>query len=260
MWRQAAVAGRFYPAEALSLRASVEAYLNAGACAGGQPKALVVPHAGYLYSGAIAGSAYACLQPYADHIRRVILLGPMHRVWMPVMALSSAPVFLTPLGQVKVDAEAFEQAALLPEVSVSDRAHAEEHSLEVQLPFLQTLLPQFTCLPLLVGEVAPSAVARVLERLWGGRETLIVVSSDLSHYHDYEDAEFLDKATCDAIVAGNFPLTGEQACGCHALNGLLFLAHERKLKIRLLRRGNSGDTLGPRDRVVGYGAFAAYEA
>lgn len=255
--RQPAVAGSFYPAEAGVLRARVEVLLAEHPDPGPVPKALIVPHAGYLYSGSIAASAYALLRGRAG-IRRVVLLGPAHRYPVSGMALPAAELLSTPLGLVPVDLAARELLVQHHGVRISDAAHALEHSLEVQLPFLQVCLGEFRCVPLIVGEAAPEQVARALDAVWGGDETLIVVSSDLSHYHDDLTARRLDAATGAAIVARETSLTGEQACGCRPLNGLMRYARDHGLRVVELDRRNSGDTAGGRDRVVGYGAFALY--
>lgn len=255
--RPPAVAGMFYPANAAALHAELASLLPAtSAQPQVQPKALLVPHAGYIYSGSTAGAAYACLTPWRQTIRRVVLLGPCHRVPVRGMALSSADAFATPLGNVPVVGTA--ALAGLPEVDIGDNAHIPEHSLEVQLPFLQTVLEVFSLIPIVVGDAVPEAVAVVLERLWGGDETLIVVSSDLSHYLPYATAQRIDKLTCDTILGLQAELVPEQACGAHPLNGLLLAARRHHLRPQLLACCNSGDTAGDRERVVGYAAVAFY--
>jgi AmmeMemoRadiSam system protein B len=224
-----------------------------------QPKAVIVPHAGYVYSGAVAGSAYARLAAWRDTIRRVVLFGPTHRVPLRGLAVPSARAFATPLGDIAVDREAVAAALALPGVCESDAAHAFEHSLEVQLPFLQTVLGDFRIVPFAVGEATPKEVATVLRLLWGGPETLIVVSSDLSHYHRYVEACALDRATADAILALSPTLDHEQACGATPINGLLLCARERGMRPELLDLRNSGDTAGDKSRVVGYASFALAE-
>jgi AmmeMemoRadiSam system protein B len=220
------------------------------------PKALIVPHAGYIYSGPIAASAYARLVPGRSLIRRVVLLGPVHRVPIRGLALPGADSFVTPLGAVTVDAEAAARLHAMPQVVESEPAHSLEHSLEVQLPFLQTILEEFTLVPLVVGDASPSEVAEVIERLWGGPETLIVVSSDLSHYHRYERAAEIDSSTVDDILALADTLDHEQACGATPINGFALCARRHGLKPELLDLRNSGDTAGEKSRVVGYAAFA----
>ncbi|MGH8507490.1 MAG: AmmeMemoRadiSam system protein B [Gammaproteobacteria bacterium] len=256
--RPPAVAGQFYPTDPMELRRMIGAYLGTQEAVSQVPKALIAPHAGYIYSGAVAGSAYACLADGSARIRRVVLLGPGHRVHVPGLALPSAQGFATPLGEVALDSGAIRKLAVFPQVSVMDRAHSLEHSLEVQIPFLQMVLEQFTIVPLVVGGAAPEDVSAVIEALWEGAETLIVVSSDLSHYHDYETAREIDRATAAAIVKGTTLLSPEQACGCAPINGLLHFARKHMLSVVALDVRNSGDTAGPRDRVVGYGAFALY--
>lgn len=264
--RPPAVAGQFYPEGPQALRQSLAHLLDCaerlsrGALPVPAPKALIVPHAGYVYSGLTAAFAYRRLKAHAAAIRRVILLGPAHRVPVAGLALPQACAFLTPLGAVPVDEELRALALDQPGVTESDRAHGEEHSLEVQLPFLQFLLGEFRLLPLVVGSASPGNVAEVLRAVWGGPDTLIVVSTDLSHYHAYDEARERDAATCAAILARRPILSGEQACGCRPLNGLLELAARRGHELELLDYRTSGDTAGSRDRVVGYGAFALHEA
>ena len=256
--RPAAVAGMFYSDHPAELARDVDAML-AVAEAGAphwQPKALIVPHAGYIYSGPIAASAYCLLKPIARRIRRVVLLGPTHRVAVRGLALPGANTFTTPLGAIAIDEAAARQIAHLPQVIVSAQAHAQEHSLEVHLPFLQTLLPDFKLLPLAVGMASAEEVAEVLEILWGGDETLIVVSSDLSHFLPYDAARQADGDTARAILDLRQTITHEQACGGTPVNGLLLAARRHHLTPRLLDLRNSGDTAGDLNRVVGYGAFA----
>ncbi len=257
--RPAAVAGSFYPAQADVLRQLLlECFENAKPTVL-RPKALIVPHAGYIYSGPIAASAYALLEPLRATIRRVVLLGPVHRVWVPGLALPGAELFESPLGRVSLDQAGIAAIAHLPQVSVSAAAHADEHSLEVHLPFLQTMLTNFTLIPLAVGGASPEQVAEVLDILWGGDETLIVVSSDLSHFLPYAEAKQVDAATAKAILKLDTHLAGEQACGAFPINGLLLAAKRRGLLPHLLDIRSSGDTAGDRGRVVGYGSFALVE-
>jgi AmmeMemoRadiSam system protein B len=255
--RLPAVAGTFYPAESLALRSSVRRYLrDARPGASRVPKALIAPHAGHVYSGPIAASAYAALEPVRDRIERVVLLGPSHRVFVRGLAVPASDWFRTPLGPVAVDRQAIDAILDLPQVIVSDEAHAFEHSLEVHLPFLQEVLGDFSLVPLVVGDARPQEVAGVLDRLWGGEETLIVVSSDLSHYHDYETARRMDAATSRAIEALEpAAIDPEHACGCVPVQGLLVAAREHGLRVTAIDLRNSGDTAGPRERVVGYGAY-----
>lgn len=254
--RQPAVAGLFYPGDPRELAAQVDHLLAAATVSlEQQPKALIVPHAGYIYSGTTAAAAYAALAPWADQIKRVILLGPTHRVAVRGMALPESDAFATPLGTVNIDTQAVAALAQLPQVIRSDRVHAQEHSLEVHLPFLLRTLGDFTLLPLAVGDAAPEAVAEVLERLWGGPETLIVVSSDLSHFLPYAAAQQVDDDTCRHILALDEHLHPEQACGAFPINGLLLAAQRHHLQADLLALCNSGDTAGDKHRVVGYAAF-----
>ena len=259
--RHAAVSGLFYPSEPFELREQVEGFLRDGADAYAEahprPKLLIAPHAGYVYSGPIAASAYALLRhPDAPRVRRVVLLGPAHRVWVNGIAAPQASAFQTPLGRIPIDREMLDRIADLPQVIRSDRAHAQEHSLEVHLPFLQAAIGDFTLVPLVVGDTDGAAVAEVLERLWGGDETLIVISSDLSHYLPYANAKLADEATVRRILHFDAGLTPHEACGSEAINGALLAAHHHGLTPRLLDLRNSGDTAGDLDRVVGYSAIA----
>ena len=255
--RAPAVAGLFYPANAAELHTQLQTFLNqAQPSAGPPPKAIIAPHAGYIYSGPIAASAYAQLKAARSIITRVVLLGPSHRVGFRGIAVSSMQTFATPLGQIPVDQEAVEQVRQLPDVGLLEQAHAQEHSLEVHLPFLQEVLGNFKLVPLVVGDARPQQVGAVLEALWGGPETLIVISSDLSHYHDYQTAQYLDNQTSKAIEALRFEDIGyEQACGRNPVNGLLWVARRKSLHGETLDLRNSGDTAGSRDQVVGYGAY-----
>jgi hypothetical protein len=225
---------------------------------GARPKAIIAPHAGYIYSGAIAASVYALVDRAS--IRRVVLLGPTHRVAVRGLALPGCERFATPLGSIPIDAPAVELLKKLPQVTVSDDAHALEHSLEVHAPFLQKALDDFSLVPLAVGDASPAEVQEVLDAVWGGPETLIVVSSDLSHYLPYTAAQAVDRATADAIVGLDPDIDHEHACGATPVAGLLRAAADRGLTPRLVDLRNSGDTAGDRDRVVGYGAFAFYES
>lgn len=259
--RKAAVAGMFYPGDANKLRSEVQGFLSAaGTSAGPVPKAVIAPHAGYRYSGAIAAKAYARLAPAKDVIHRVVLLGPCHRVAVRGLALSGADYFETPLGRVEIDKDAEAQVKDLPQVSVFPPTHEAEHALEVHIPFLQELLGDFKLVPMVVGDASPAEIAEVLETLWGGPETLIVISSDLSHYLNYDAARAIDRRTCDAITAFE-PTKIERngACGRFPVRGLLHLAKERGMRVETLDLRNSGDTAGSKDRVVGYGAWAFYE-
>jgi len=260
--RAPAVAGTFYPGESRELAQSLAQMLGTAAHdAPGRavPKALIAPHAGYIYSGPIAASVYALLAPARRSITRVVLLGPTHRVAVRGLVLPGSQAFATPLGTVEIDPAAVEALRNLPQVTVSEQAHALEHSLEVHVPFLQTVLERFTLVPLAVGQASAQEVAQVLDALWGGPETLIVVSSDLSHYLSYGDAQAVDRATAKAILGLATDLSHEQACGATPVTGLTQTARRRGLKPELIDLRNSGDTAGDKNRVVGYGAFAFYE-
>jgi len=256
--RPAAVAGRFYPADPIELRRMVESFLSrVPVDTAAAPKAIIAPHAGYIYSGPIAASAYARFAPARQIIKRVVLIGPSHFVPFEGLAASSAEAFATPLGLVPVDTEAVGRICGLPQVMVLDEAHAREHSLEVQLPFLQVVLGDFQIVPLVVHEATDEAVARVLDALWGGPETRCVISSDLSHYHAYSSAQEMDAATSRAIEQLRpQDIEEDQACGRIPIRGLLRAARQRGLRARMVDLRNSGDTAGARDQVVGYGAFA----
>lgn len=258
--RPAAVAGMFYPADRRRLAHDIQRMLEAVKPAPIRPKALIVPHAGYVYSGPVAASAYALLKDLREVINRVVLLGPVHRVWVQGLALPAVDAFETPLGVVALDEAAMARLLQLPQVEVNEAAHAWEHSLEVHLPFLQTQLDEFVLVPLAVGGATAQQVADALELVWGGEETLIVVSSDLSHYLTYDEARQSDEATARAILELHTDLVGEQACGAHPINGLLLTARRHHLAPHLLDLRNSGDTAGDKSRVVGYGAFALTES
>lgn len=256
--RPAAVAGMFYSASAAELGADVDCLL-AGAArpCGPTPKAIIVPHAGYIYSGPIAASAYALLKTARQRIRRVVLLGPAHRLPFRGVALPSVKAFRTPLGDIPIDRPAVDRLRGLPFVKVLDEAHAGEHSLEVHLPFLQRTLGDFALLPIVVGVTGGEHVATLLDGVWGGDETLVVISSDLSHYYGYAEARRRDEGTASAIERlDGAALDEESACGRVPIRGLLEVARRRGLSCRRLDLRNSGDTAGPRDQVVGYGAWA----
>ncbi|MDE2440187.1 MAG: AmmeMemoRadiSam system protein B [Betaproteobacteria bacterium] len=258
--RPAAVAGTFYPGDSRTLTLTLDQLLSdVEPETSLHPKALIVPHAGYAYSGSTAARAYATLAPRANEIRRVILLGPTHRVAVNGMALPEVEAFSTPLGSIRLDAQAIASIADLPQIIFSDSVHADEHSLEVHLPFLQRVLDSFTLVPLAVGHTGPEAVAEVLNLLWGGPETLIVVSSDLSHFLPYATAQRVDSNTCRHILQLDTHIHPEQACGAFPVNGLLLAANRRGLTPTLLGLCNSGDTAGDRNRVVGYAAFSFEE-
>lgn len=257
--RQPAVAGAFYPGQASVLDHDVRAMLATARPAHDtvtpSPKAIIVPHAGYIYSGSTAAMAYARLAGGRNIIRRVVLLGPVHRVPVRGLALPGVDSFVTPLGVIDVDQAAIATLTPLPQVVVSPAAHAPEHSLEVQLPFLQQALADFKLVPLAVGDATPAEVAQVLNVLWGGAETLIVISSDLSHFLPYHEAQAIDQDTVLRILNLSATLTHQQACGGTPINGLLLAARQHGLQAHLLGACNSGDTAGDKRRVVGYASF-----
>lgn len=264
--RPAAVAGTFYPGRADDLRLIVDdALAGAPSASAGEPrgassappKALIVPHAGYVYSGPVAATAYAALVPWRDAIERIVLLGPAHRVPVRSMAVSAADAWQTPLGAVPIDVELRRRIAAMPGMVTDDRPHGPEHSLEVHVPFLQRVLGhEFTLLPIIVGAAPPEEVADVLDVVWGGAETVIVVSTDLSHYHGYAEARRRDAGTIASIVAGRGDEIGpHDACGVYPVKGMLEAARRHHLAIEAVDARNSGDTAGPRDQVVGYASF-----
>lgn len=260
--RPPAVAGLFYPDDAGELRETVSEYLrqHAAATAAAQsPKALIVPHAGYIYSGGVAAAAYATVASLRRAVRRIVLIGPSHRVYLRGMAVPTATSFATPLGRIEIDHELKSLLLQRGNVVEADAPHAQEHCLEVQLPFLQMMFDEFTLLPVVLGAIAPEHVAAALAQVWGDATTLVLVSSDLSHYHGYEEARQIDAATSAAILRREARLAGEQACGAVGINGLLYLAGQRQLAVGEIARCNSGDTAGDRSRVVGYGAFAVHD-
>jgi AmmeMemoRadiSam system protein B len=256
MNRQPAVAGSFYPANPQQLQQMLSEYLHVADSNAKAPKAIIAPHAGYIYSGAIAASVYARLKSVRHIIKRVVIVAPSHRVAFYGMALSEAEHFITPLGSIAVDMQGIQAIAQLPFVHYLEQAHAQEHSLEVHLPFLQMTLDDFCIVPIVVGEATPEQVSSVLQTLWGGEETLIVISSDLSHYHDYATAQQLDQATSNAIENLQYEqLSFESACGKIPVSGLLKLARDHSLVVKNIDLRNSGDTAGDKQRVVGYGSF-----
>jgi len=255
--RPPAVAGMFYPGGESALRATVDALLAAAPVLGmAQPKAIIAPHAGYIYSGPTAARIYAALSPWRRNIRRIALFGPTHRVAVRGLALPTVQAFATPLGDVRLDAEAMAALDELPQISRNDAAHALEHSLEVQLPFLQRCFDDFSLIPLAVGDAEPEEVAEAIELLWGGDETLLVISSDLSHFLPYATAQQVDADACRHILDLDARIHPRQACGAHPINGLLLAARRHGLQAQLIDCCNSGDTAGDRERVVGYAAFA----
>ena len=260
--RNAAVAGMFYPGDPRSLATELDELLGGVEAAGprlGFPKALIVPHAGYIYSGPVAARAYDELAAARGIVRRVVLLGPVHRVAVRGLAVPTDEAFATPLGRIAVDRAALDAVRTLPQVVASDRAHLQEHALEVQLPFLQRQLGDFTLAPFAVGMATVEEVAQVIDALWGGPETLIVISTDMSHYHPYAEARQIDGQTLARIAEFATDLDHEEACGATPLNGFLSVARRRNLGIKLLAACNSGDTAGGKGQVVGYSSFALYE-
>jgi MEMO1 family protein len=256
MNRQPAVAGSFYPADPQQLQHQLAQYLQDAECDAKAPKAIIAPHAGYIYSGAIAASAYTRLKSVHDIIKRVVIIGPSHRVGFYGLAVSQADTFVTPLGNIPVDTQAVEALMQFPFVQYIEQAHSHEHSLEVQLPFLQAMLDDFSIVPIVAGDASPEQVSQVLAALWGGAETLIVISSDLSHYHDYASAQRMDSETSSAIENLQYEkLDYESACGRVPVSGLLKLARDNSLTVKNIDLRNSGDTAGDKQRVVGYGAY-----
>ena len=259
--RPPAVAGQFYPRDERVLRTQLAEMLTTavGFDSPGMPKAIIVPHAGYIYSGPVAASAYALLAPLRDTIRRVVMLGPTHRMAVPGFALPAAQVFATPLGEVPLSREAWIALQARDDVIVDDRPHAFEHCLEVQLPFLQVVLERFEIVPVLVGNSSAEATASVIDSLWGGPETLILISSDLSHYLGYREAQASDRAAVERVLSLQPGLDHEQACGATPINGLLLAARKHPMQGHLLDLRNSGDTAGDRSQVVGYTSIAFTE-
>ncbi len=254
--RAPAVSGTFYPADAVKLQDMVNGFMQQARQEGEPPKAIIAPHAGYIYSGPVAASAYKRLEDHAERVTRVALVGPSHRVGFNGMAAPDVDYFETPLGRVSIDQNTIADLLDLPWVRRLERAHALEHSLEVQLPFLQTVLGEFRLVPLVVGDAGVSEVAQVIERLWGGDETLIVISSDLSHYLDYNAARAIDALTSKAIEEmRDQDVDYDQACGALSVRGLLRVAKQHKLHCETVDLRSSGDTAGSRDSVVGYGAY-----
>jgi hypothetical protein len=258
--REPAVAGQFYPGNATELSTTIHVLLDeAQIQEGPAPKALIVPHAGYIYSGPVAATAYARLRPYRQRYTRVILLGPCHRLAVPGLALSGADVFRTPLGDVPLDKNTIDNLDM-PNVRVFEATHQFEHSLEVHLPFLQTVLESFSLVPLVVGDAKTETVAGVIDALWGGPETLIVISSDLSHYLPYDEARITDRTTCEAIENMQVHrIDHHGACGATPIGGLLIATKRRGMKAITLDLRNSGDTAGDKSQVVGYGSWIFFD-
>ena len=257
--RKPAVAGTFYPADEPSIHSMLDEYLEEAGDGDDdiRPKALIVPHAGWIYSGPVAASAYTLLEPLRDQIERVVLFGPSHFVPFEGLAITSDDEFSTPLGKIPIAREAAAALDDLDFVREWDTPHAREHSLEVQLPFLQKILGEFSLIPIAVGDATAAQVGEVIERLWGDDETLILISSDLSHYEAYDTARRIDEKTASAIDSlSRTDLGPYEACGCRPINGMIHAAKSRGLSCTRLDLRSSGDTAGPKDRVVGYGAWA----
>lgn len=261
MNRQPAVAGTFYPENPQQLQQMVSHFLEETNTEVLTPKAIIAPHAGLIYSGAIAASAYSLLSGIRKTINRVVLIGPSHRIGFKGLAVSRAKSFSTPLGKIAIDTEAVNNLSSLPFVKHIEQAHIHEHCLEVQLPFLQTILDSFTIVPIVAGDATSEQVSTVLKMLWGGPETLIVISSDLSHYHDYKTAQKIDRETSNKIENLQYEtLDYESACGRIPISGLLALAREKSLCAKTIDLRNSGDTAGDKNRVVGYGSYVIEES
>ena len=259
--RPAALAGQFYPREERVLRMQITEMLAAALPLEHAitPKAIIVPHAGYIYSGGVAAYAYRTLAAVREQVRRVVVLGPAHRAAVRGFVLPAAQAFSTPLGEVPLSRIDWLMLQARGDVYVDDQPHAQEHCIEVQLPFLQTMLGSFSMVPILVGDASDDSVAEVLEALWGGPETLIVISSDLSHYLPYRQAQWTDRSTVDQVLELRPGISHQQACGATPVNGLLLAAQRRLLKPQLLDLRNSGDTAGDRSRVVGYASLVFSE-
>lgn len=255
--REPAAAGTFYPADSDVLHQQVANMLDKAAFQGTHPKAIIVPHAGYVYSGELAAQAYVSLQAERKKIKTVVLLGPAHTVYFSGIAAPAADEFRTPLGTIPIDQNAIKGLLEeLPFVQRLPQPHRDEHCLEVQLPFLQEVLENFRLIPLVVGDARPDQVAKVIDYLWGDESTLIVISSDLSHFHDYATAQAMDRQTASAIESLQpEELNGQLACGYLPVSGLLLAARRRRISPERVGLCNSGDTAGDKDRVVGYGAW-----
>lgn len=258
-YRDAAVAGHFYPASAKQLRDELSVFLTSASDPKIQAHALIVPHAGYCYSADVAGKAYAYITSFASQIKRVVLLGPSHRVALQGCAICSYDAFVTPLGQIDVATKSYRKLLKLGLVKINDQAHLLEHALEVQLPFLQYCLDDFKIVPIVVGQCQPDTISAILDALQvNDAESLVIVSSDLSHYHAYQQAQVLDEITINKIINYNATLVGDDACGCYCVNGLLAYANSQKWQIKLLKKANSGDVLEAKEEVVGYASFILY--
>lgn len=250
------MAGSFYPQDSRDLEAAVEKMLAAARSPALPPCALVAPHAGYSYSGPIAAEAFSTLSSWRDRFRRVVVVGPSHYVEFSGIATSGATSFATPLGEIKIDRGTEDRLARLPQMRVLREAHSQEHSLEVELPFLQVILEDFELVGLVVGDATSEEVSEVLSQVWQGDDTLLVVSTDLSHFYDYTTAKRMDRDTCALIEgASDREIDAQHACGWRILNGLRRVVRQRGRELTTLDLRNSGDTAGGRDSVVGYGAW-----
>jgi len=262
--RLPAVAGLFYPGDPGELLQTVDSLLDQAAKSRATqppsseqaPKAIIAPHAGYIYSGPIAATAYQCVSAHRQQIKRVAIFGPSHRVAFRGLAVPSDDTFTTPLGDIPLDKTAIEQLLQLPQIQSLEQAHSQEHSLEVHLPFLQRVLDDFSLIPVVVGDASTDDVAAAINAIWNDKDTLIVISSDLSHYHDYATAQRMDRHTSTAIEGLQIEhIDYEDACGRNPVKGLLLVARQRGLIAETIDLRNSGDTAGSKDSVVGYGAY-----
>jgi hypothetical protein len=257
--RKPCVAGLFYPDDPERLDFTLNQLFESvpeNLKTGYSPHAIIVPHAGYIYSGEIAASAYSSILKRVQDIKRVVILGPSHQLALNGAACPSATHFDTPLGRIPLDVEEIARLQAQGLIEINDAAHVREHSIEVQLPFLQHILSDFKIIPIVVGLEQAMPIAALLEPFWRAKDALIVVSSDLSHYLDYYDARKMDSDTSSAIEACRWQdISPTQACGCYPMRGLLQLAQEENSSVSCIDLRNSGDTAGDKSRVVGYGAY-----
>ncbi|MDH5654459.1 MAG: AmmeMemoRadiSam system protein B [Spirochaetia bacterium] len=255
--RESAVAGSFYPDEKKHLADLVDSYLSGEDKKNPLPEAIIVPHAGYMYSGAVAGKGYTSIKQL--DIKNILIIGPAHRVYVNGLAIPDCDAFVTPLGKISVNKELYPELVKLPFISINDEAHKDEHCIEVQLPFLQRLFTSFQIIPVLAGNADEEQIQTLFD-LTSGKIDLIIVSSDLSHYNSYETAKNLDRNAANSIEALDpFSLESEQACGSRPIKGLLLYAKRAGLKVKTLVLQNSGDVSGSRSSVVGYGSFIFYK-
>ena len=254
--REAAVAGIFYPADVYQLKNDINGYLqHITDNNSGKPKILITPHAGYKYSAQVAASAFAKLRPFKDKIKKVFLLGPSHRVYVNGVALPKEKSFKTPLGIIKVDSDIVEQISKTKPFKFKSTAHKNEHSLEVSLPFLQVVLGNFEIIPMLYGEANPHEIAQTIQPYLERDDSILIVSADLSHYLDYSTAKKVDEQTANNIKEGK-TVDHHQSCGATAINTALIMAQNFGLVPQMLNMANSGDVIGDKDSVVGYGAWS----